>query len=61
MLQLFLYLFQCGRLKELGSDTVVMTVNTQREITQCKSSHTGSVFLQKNPDCLQRFKDFCGK
>jgi hypothetical protein len=25
-------LFQCGRLKELGSDTVVMTVNMQREI-----------------------------
>ncbi|XP_063402710.1 zinc finger protein 568-like [Mytilus trossulus] len=49
----------CKRLQDLGRETVIMSVNKQRETTRCEASIGGQNFLDKNPKCLQKFKDFC--
>ncbi|XP_052083817.1 zinc finger protein 665-like isoform X2 [Mytilus californianus] len=49
----------CKKLQDYGNDTVVMSINRQTEKTTCQTSDPVDTFLDKNPDCLQKFKDFC--
>ncbi|XP_052090147.1 zinc finger protein 724-like isoform X1 [Mytilus californianus] len=49
----------CERLQDLGRETVIMSVNKQRETIRCEASTVGQNFLDTNPKCLQKFKDFC--
>ncbi|XP_071135779.1 zinc finger protein 436-like isoform X2 [Mytilus edulis] len=49
----------CERLQDLGRETVIMSVNKQREAIRCEASAVGQNFLDTNPKCLQKFKDFC--
>ncbi|CAG2204645.1 unnamed protein product [Mytilus edulis] len=36
-----------------------MSIHKQRETTRCEASTVGQNFLDTNPKCLQKFKDFC--
>ncbi|VDI72221.1 Hypothetical predicted protein, partial [Mytilus galloprovincialis] len=49
----------CERLQSLGRETIIMSINKQRETTRCEASDVGKNFLDTNPKCLQKFKDFC--
>ncbi|CAC5368648.1 KRAB [Mytilus coruscus] len=49
----------CKKLRDFGNETIIMSINRQTEKTTCQTSDGVNTFLDKNPDCLQKFKDFC--
>ncbi|CAG2235299.1 KRAB [Mytilus edulis] len=49
----------CKKLQNFGNETIIMSMNKQTEKTSCQTSDGVNTFLDKNPDCLQKFKDFC--
>ncbi|VDI17546.1 Hypothetical predicted protein [Mytilus galloprovincialis] len=49
----------CKKLQNFGNETIIISMNKQTEKTSCQTSDGVNTFLDKNQDCLQKFKDFC--
>ena len=53
-----MFFFQCARLQKFGNESLILSVNKERETTTYKTTQVGEAFLQENPDFIEQIKNY---